>query len=210
MIKPLNLLYVPVLHTHRESEDIVFSLKANGGDTHADTPGDEYDKSVKDMWEGIYSKLQEIGINFSSMRIYQDSLPVCGMEKEVVSKLAEKGSRNHQLILDLLNNGARIEGTEDQQLLIKEYDCLTRFIASASASDHTAALERYRAESAGLMKQRDEFIAGRIKSTLKDGEVPLVFMGVRHGLGELLKDDFIIAYIIYRLPFRKIGGIYNI
>jgi len=208
MIKPFNLLYVPVLHTHRESEDIVFSLKATGGDTHADIPGDEYDKSVKDMWEGIYSKLQETGINFSSVRIYQDSLPVCGMEKDVVSKLAEKGSRNHQLILDLLNKGARVEGTEDQQLLIKEYDCLTRFITSVH--DHAAALEQYRAESADLMKQRDEFIAGRIKSTLQDGEAPLVFMGVRHGLEEMLKDDFTITYIIYRLPFRKIGDIYNI
>ena len=192
MIKPLSLLYVPVLHTHRESEDIVFSLKASGGDTHADTSGDEYDKSVKDMWKGIYSRLQETGIAFSSVRIYQDSLPVCGMEKDVASKLAEKGSLNYQLILDLLNKGARIEGTEDQQLLIKEYDCLTRCIVSVH--DRAAALERYWAESAELMKQRDKFIAGRIKSTLKDGEVPLVFMGVRHGLGELLKDDFIIAY----------------
>ncbi|MCX6340079.1 MAG: hypothetical protein NTX71_09220 [Candidatus Aureabacteria bacterium] len=208
MIKPFNLLYVPVLHTHRESEDIVFSLKASGGGKHADKPGNEYDKSVKDMWDGIYKKIHETQVVFSSMRIYQDSLPVCGMEREVVSKLAEKGSRNHQLILDLLNNGARIEGTEDQQLLIKEYDCLTRFIASAH--DHAAALERYRAESAELMKQRDEFIAGRIKSTLQDGEAPLVFMGVRHGLEELLKDDFIIIYIIYRLPFRKIGDIYNV
>lgn len=210
MIKPLNLLYVPVLHTHRESEDIIFSLKATGGDKHEDKPGNEYDKSVKDMWDGIYKKIQETQVVFSSMRIYQDAMPVCGMEKELVSKLAEKGSRNHQLILDLSNKGARIEGTEDQQLLIKECDYLTRFIASSSASDHAAALEQYRVESAELMKQRDEFIAGRIKSTLQDGEAPLVFMGVRHGLEELLKDEFIITYIIYRLPFRKIGDIYNI
>jgi len=208
MSKPFNLLYVPVLHTHRESEDIVFLLKANGAGEHADKPGDEHDKSVRDMWEGIYKKIQETQVVFSSMRIYQDAMPVCGMEKELVSKLAEKGSRNHQLILDLLNKGARIEGTEDQQLLIKEYDCLTRFIASAH--DRTAALEQYKAESPELMKQRDVFIAGRIKSTLQDGEVPLVFMGMRHGLEELLKDDFIITYIIYRLPFRKIGDIYNI
>ncbi len=210
MIKTINLLYVPVLHTRRESEDIALSLKGTGGDKQSARPEDEYDRSVKDMWAGISSKLRETGISFPALRIYQDALPVCGMEKEIVSKLAGKGSRNHQLILELLSGGARLEGTEDQRLLIKEYDCLTRFIASASGKDRGAALERYRVESAELMKQRDPFIAERIKSTLQDDEVPLVFMGVRHGLGELLRDDFVITYIIYRLPFRKIGDIYNV
>ena len=73
-----------------------------------------------------------------------------------------------------------------------------------------AAFEEYQAKSAALMEKRDTFIAMRIKSVIQEGELPLVFMGVRHQLDKQLDGDFMITYLIYRLPFRKIGDIYNV
>jgi hypothetical protein len=34
-------------------------------------------------------------------------------------------------------------------------------------------------------------------------------MGVMHRLDKMLEQDFLVSYVIYRLPFRSIGTIYN-
>ena len=70
-------------------------------------------------------------------------------------------------------------------------------------------MAEYRAKSSQVMEKRDAFIAGRIRSTIQPGETPLIFMGVRHKLEQLLETNFIVAYLIYRLPFKKIRDIGN-
>ena len=54
-------------------------------------------------------------------RIYQDGLPVCGKEEQIVRELAAAGSVNHQLVLELVGKGASLVGTEDPELLLREY-----------------------------------------------------------------------------------------
>ncbi len=206
-----NLIYVPILHTQKEAGEILMSLRRDRPGKPAVSAA-EQEKSIKEMWDGIYEKIQEIKLYYHSVRIYQDALPVCGKEKEIVGRLVEKGSRNHQLILELMKEGAQLEGTEDQDLLVKEYDYLTQLInkVSMSVQSYRQALSEYKAKSVKLMRQRDAFIAQRIKSTLKNGETSLVFMGVRHELEKLLQPHFLITYIIYRLPFKKVGDVYNV
>ncbi len=206
------LIYVPVLHTQKEAGEILLSLKGEVAGKPAETSSAEQEKSVKEMWEGIKEKIRKTNISYPSMRIYQDAMPVCGREKVIAEKLSQKSSPNHQLILELVGKGASLEGTEDPELLIKEYDNLSQLISKAfvSVQSYKDSLKEYREKGAELMKQRDAFIAGRIKSTLKEGETPLVFMGVRHELEKLLRGSFVINYIIYRLPFKKVGDIYNV
>ena len=206
------LIYVPILHTQKEAGEILRSLKGDEAERPTDTLLAEQEKSIKEMWDGIYEKIQKTNISYRSMRIYQDAMPVCGREKEIAEKLARKASRNHQLILDLLKKGANLEGTEDPDLLIEEYDNLSQLIGKASVSiqSYRDSLNKYKENGVKLMKQRDAFIAERIISTLKEGETPLVFMGVRHELEKLLQPDFVINYIIYRLPFKKVKDIYNV
>ena len=207
-----SLIYVPVLHTQKETGEILLSLKADEAQPSVDTSSAEQEISVREMWDGIAEKIQKMNIPCLSMRIYQDAMPVCGREKAIAEKLAQKASRNHQLILKLVNKGANLEGTEDPELLIKEYGNLSRLIGKASISvqSYRDSLIEYKEKGAELMKRRDAFITERIKSTLKKDEVPLVFMGVRHELEKLLQGSFVINYIIYRLPFRKVKDIYNV
>lgn len=209
-----TLIYVPILHTQREAGAIISSLKESipEKEKNDETSVVEQEKSINEMWNGIYEKIQKTNISYRTTRIYQDALPVCGKEKEIIKKLAEKGSHNHQLILELIEKGASLEGTEDPDLLIKEYDCLRQlFDAVASKTkDYKPALKEYSDKSMKFMEQRDQFIATRIKNTLKNGDTPLVFMGVRHQLEKLLQLNFNIAYIIYRLPFKKVEDIYNV
>ena len=207
-----SLIYVPVLHAQKEASEILLSLRAGEAEKPADTSLAEQEKSVKEMWDGIHEKIQNTNISCRATRIYQDAMPVCGKEKEIAEKLAQKGSRNHQLILELVKNGANLEGTEDPDLLVEEYDNLSQLIGKAAVSieSYRDSLNEYKEKGARLMKKRDAFIAERIKITLKEGETPLVFMGVRHELEKLIQSSFAINYIIYRLPFKKVKDIYNV
>ena len=209
MAETKGLIYVPVLHTQREAAAISAAAKGGAPARDGNIPPAERKEAVADMWSGISRKLEETNIPPRAFRIYQDALPVCGMERSIVEKLAAKGSPNHRLVLELLNKEARLEGTEHPDLLVEEYDSLSKLLLNSGPKDNPAALAQYRAESNRLMEKRDVFIAERIRSTIQPGETPLVFMGVRHKLEKLLEADFVVAYIIYRLPFRKIGDIYN-
>ncbi|MBU0715879.1 MAG: hypothetical protein KJ964_11035, partial [Verrucomicrobia bacterium] len=168
------------------------------------------DRAVQEMWTGIAAKLNDAHLPYDRVCIFQEAMPVCGMEKEIAESLATQGSRNHQLVLDLVGRGARLEGTENPDLLMQEHEYLTALIATGAGRPERAAFEEYQARSKVLMEKRDAFIAARIKSAIREGELPLVFMGVRHQLDKQLDGDFMITYLIYRLPFRKIGDIYNV
>ena len=92
-------------------------------------------------------------------------------------------------------------------MLMREYDLLNVLLMKAPGAEQAAPMPEYQAKSAELLKARDEFISNRIKNTLLEGEVPLVFMGVMHRLDKLLEKDYLISHIIYRLPFGSAGAI---
>lgn len=210
MSKACGLIYVPILHTREEAASVTRSFPGASGVLAAAAAVSHYDRAVRDMWDGIARKLAEAHLCLNRIRIYQDALPVCGMEQKVVEKLAQEGSLNHQLILKLIAEGARLEGTEDPDLLLQEYEDLSALLLAGAVSRNGAPLREYQARSLALMEKRDAFIAQRIQGTLQEGELPLVFMGVRHRLEQRLSETYAITYLIYRLPFQKIGDIYNV
>jgi hypothetical protein len=79
-------------------------------------------------------------------------------------------------------------GTEDPQLLIREYQLQRRRLDPAAAKQQTPSLlygQDARAtsdEAAGILAARDRFIAQRIAATLQDGETGLLFLGAAHPL----------------------------
>ncbi len=205
-----RLIYVPILHIQKEVGNIANLLRGGADKSPFTEDAAAQEKSINEMWDGIESKIEELNLSYPLVRIYQEALPVCGREAEIVTKLAEKGSRNHQFILKLMKNGARIEGTEDPDLLVKEYDYLMQLFNTLSINGRGEALKKYQEKSKKLILQRDAFIAVRIKTTIKHGEIPLLFMSVNHQLEKLLKHHFVSNYIIYRLPFNKVKNIYNV
>ncbi|MBI2336709.1 MAG: hypothetical protein HYU97_08115 [Deltaproteobacteria bacterium] len=191
-----RLFYVPILHTEREVSLI------QSGEGHG-----EKVRSIQEMWAGLQKKLLDLALPWEKVRIYQDALPVCGREEEIVRQLALKGSMNHRLLLGFMKRGARLEGTEDPGLLLKEYDLLSQAFSGSSDASHATP---YRAQSDALLAERDQFIVRRVQETLQDGETVLLFMGVRHKIEPLLKKDYELTYVIYRLPFQTIKTVYNL
>ena len=100
------------------------------------------------------------------MRIYQDGLPICGREADIVNELANAGSRNHSIIAKLAKGGATIMGTESGELLIEEYQRVKQLLAqSGSGPKADQTIEA----GAALLQKRDRFIAERIDQHLATG-----------------------------------------
>lgn len=210
MTKDLKkLIYVPILHAREAQVRTPFIVRGNEKNNMGGMKNGKKLSPVEEMWEGIAAKIGGLKLPWNQTRIYQDGLPVCGNELEVVARLAENGNLNFMALVDLIKKKAKLEGTENIDLLIQEYDLLNKLLMKDSDKDRSDTMAEYQAKSRELLTLRDEFILKRITSTLQPGELPIVFMGVMHRLDKMLEKDFLVSYVIYRLPFRSIGAIYN-
>jgi len=204
-----RLIYVPILHARDDSRHTASVLDGNETGGSSGSGMRKELTAVDEMWEGIAAKIGELNLPLNRARIYQDGLPVCGNELEVVTRLAESGSPNFLFLLDLIQKRAKLEATEDLDLLVREYDLLNKLLMKNSSKDRKIMIAEYQSKSRELLTLRDEFILDRINTTLQPGEFPVVFMGVMHRLDKMLEKNFLVSYVIYRLPFRSIGTIYN-
>jgi hypothetical protein len=204
-----QLIYVPILHAQDDSEHTAALLPKNKRIGSKTATLDKDPSAIDEMWEGIAAKIEGLDLAWSRARIYQDGVPVCGNELELVTRLAESGCRSSSFVLSLVQKGAAIEGAEDLDLLLKEYDLLSKLLMKRRASGQKAANAEYQAASRALLESRDRFIFDRIAGTLQAGELPVVIMGVMHRLDKLLEARYQVSYVIYRIPFRSIATIYN-
>jgi hypothetical protein len=146
----------------------------------------EKETAVESLWQNIETQLAKIQLPYGRVRIYQDGLPVCGKETEIVNQLANAGSRNHQLIAELAKKGATIVGTESAELLIEEYRRVKQILAQSGAmAKDDPAIDA----GAALIEKRDRFMAERIDRTLQPGEIGLLFIGILHSVQRYLTED---------------------
>jgi hypothetical protein len=154
---------------------------------------------VEKMWEEIERVVTNLQVTPGMARLYQDGLPVCGREHEIVSELAGAGSRNHGLLLKLQARGAILMGTESPELLLEEY----RAASGEFASGGTARMRsRQKRLPDTLLERRDRYIADRINSTLGAGETGVLFIGMLHTVTSHLNRDIKVIYPLRRLPVR--------
>lgn len=57
---------------------------------------------------------------------------MCGEEEKIGKDLANSGSRNHKLLVRLIEKGATLMGTEAPELLVEEYESYKRLLASGN------------------------------------------------------------------------------
>lgn len=153
---------------------------------------------VTQLWHRIRQRVLALPVDFTTVRLYQDGLPRCGRELAIVETLAAAGSSNHQLLLELVNRGAILMGTEDPTLLLQERDRLRQ--------PHTAAPTPVAGEHPlydTLIAQRDASIASRIASTLAEGELALLFIGALHRVAQRLPEDIAVYGLLDDLEQSK-------
>jgi hypothetical protein len=142
------------------------------------------------MWTRVQAWAASLPTDLSGWKIYQDGLPLCGRELDIVRDLATQRSVNHQLVLDLVSRGAQLMGTESPELLLREYELVRQALSGG-----TGFAERGRE----VLLERDRFIASRIDATLTPAAPGIVFIGALHALGPALPPDIIVHDLTYVL-----------
>jgi len=183
-----KLIYVPIVHSEVDFGSLTHNLRKRYIDRFGLSVWRQRVKGVDALWQEIRTKVIALEIDFHKIKVYQDGLPVCGRELEIVQDLARQGSKNHQLLVELAERGATIMGTEDAQLLVEEYLRLRDGLdADSETGDRVTPGE-------DLLHRRDLYVAKRIRETLRDGETGILFIGLLHEVDEKLCQDMEISY----------------
>jgi len=192
-----TLVYLPIVHTQADMGALKESVARATLEKIGRAGLSRKTAAIDRIWIDLEGVIDALDLSFDRVRLYQDGLPVCGREAEVVTELAQAGSRNHQLLLRLMARGAILMGTESGDLLVEEYQ-LARQSLTARPPRAAGPAARRRALSEALLQRRDQFMAQRLNDTLKPGETGILFLGMLHSLEQYLHQDIRIIYPLRR------------
>lgn len=177
-----QLIHVPVIHGPQDLGSQFEAVKAAYVARFGFRAWRQHLAGIDQFWIGVRQRVLALRGRDLRLRLYQDGMPVCGRELELARQLAAQGSQNHRLVVELVERGAVLEGTEDPELLRQEQERSCR----AGNLAEPAPTARYD----DLMARRDAYVAGRIDATLQHrGEMGLLFMGALHRVTEKLPPD---------------------
>lgn len=182
-----GIIWFPIIHTQAD----LGSMSATVRELHIQRTGPrkwtQHVRTVEELWRNIRLAVAQMDLVYERVRLYQDGLPECGKEERIVRDLAQAGSLNHQLLLELMARGAQLTGTESAEMLIEEYNLARQALVQGKRQRaHQARLQEL---SLQLLARRDRFIADRIARTLEPGATGLVFLGLMHSLKGLVPAD---------------------
>lgn len=194
-----TLIVIPIIHTEQDMGSLLGQIKQEYVSRYGHEKWSEHLKSIDAVWSGIRQMLAALELPYASVRLYQDGLPLCGKELDIVKDVAAQGSKNHQLLVELVEQGARLMGTEDPRLLLQEY----QFHRSALGGGSPGEGAQREQQSRRLLSERDRFIAERIHTTLAAGEIGLLFMGLAHSVEPLLNADILVRHLLPSLGEKQ-------
>ncbi len=129
-----TLIYIPIVHTDADMGAMSESLQQVYMKEYGRRKWTQRTATVEKIWKEIERKISALPLDYTKLKIYQDGLPKCGRELEIAQSVAAGGSRNFQLLVRLVEKGARLIGTEDPNLLIQEYNRLRNTLDSLGGS----------------------------------------------------------------------------
>jgi hypothetical protein len=149
---------------------------------------------VSCFWDSITQFFASLDVN--GFKIYQDGLVADGDEGlRIVRRGIEEESRNYEIVSRLLHGGAILVRTENVSLVKKEYSLITKMAHAESLRQREVAALRYKLARGELLRQRDNFIAKRIRETLGEGETGILFIGAYHNVLPVLAADIKVAQV---------------
>lgn len=188
-----QLILVPILHTMADMGTMAEGLEVAYVERFGRRHWEEFRALVDGFWPMVRADLDALSLDYHRVDLYQDGLPVCGQELEIVQKAAAAGSDNHQLLLDLLAKGAAIVGTEDPSLLLEEY---RRVQSALKPNDGGATGYAPASRGRDMLNRRDSYIGQRIGQTLLPQRTGVLFLGMMHDVESHLPEDIIVHRVI--------------
>jgi hypothetical protein len=192
-----TVIYFPIVHTPADMGALKESVARATLEKTGRVGLARKTAAINQIWTEIEAAIKALALSFDRVRLYQDGLPVCGREAKIVTELAQAGSRNHQLLLRLMAQGAVLMGTESGDLLVQEYQLARQSLTTRPPRAAGVAAAR-RAMGETLLQRRDQFMAQRIHETLKNGETGILFLGMLHSLEGYLHPDIKVIYPLQR------------
>jgi len=195
-----KLLIIPIAHSEAEmgslSKDISKVIEGALGKDRRD----RHRKDVDAFWWNLKGLLERVlkDVEMEKVRIYQDGVPIGGdLGVKLVKDCAKNGSPNFQIVSALIENGATLEKTEDAHLLKEEYEILKDVVSAKTAIERERLAERNKKRLYELTAERDRYIAGRIKESLREGMLGILFIGATHNVSPYISpetDAFVCNY----------------
>jgi hypothetical protein len=183
-----KLYVVPVIHSGADMGSIAPILEDRAVARLASEPWQRHRQVVSSFWDSVGRFVD--GLDVRGFKIYQDGMVTDGEEGlRIVREGTSRGSKNFEIIGRLLERGAVLVKTESLPLVKQEYSYITRMSRPGSLKEKEVAALKYRLARSQLLKQRDEFIAGRINETLAEGETGILFIGAYHDVIQRLATD---------------------
>ncbi len=198
-----TLLHVPVIHESPDLGVVASLVDRRGAELAGRERWERHKRTVAGFWdamEGFFRALDPHG-----MKIFQDSLAADGsLARLILEEGAARGSRNHRIVLDLLDRGAVAVKTEDIGMLKEEYERALKLAGDASPGTGVLAMIAWPPKPDDLLKRRDRHIARIVEENLGREGRGILFIGAFHDvLAELssevavlrVKDrDMMLAY----------------
>jgi hypothetical protein len=182
-----SLLYIPMIHADADLGSIAASVNRISLEICGKERWFRHKEVVTAFWDRIRDYFK--GMDAHGLLIYQDGLMADGeLGLRIIEEGARRGSPNHQIVLDLITQGARIRKTEDVELLKKEFHRILEVAGADPGLEEEVAMQ-LRDEGERLMAERDRFIAKSINQTLKEGERGALFIGAFHNVLPEFHDD---------------------
>lgn len=187
-----SLVIIPIVHTEADLGELAGQLRQQvGEEAWADKQ-----RAVAGVWAQIEQWAESA--DASGLQIYQDGLPVTDLQghpdksEAIVDELVEQGSLNHKVVRSLMDRGAKIFGTEDPQLLLREYEIAKAAAEAIQQGRQPDPRDAQRSET--LLARRDMMIAKRIDETLPDQGRGVLFIGMLHDVESKLPANIEITH----------------
>jgi len=183
-----TLILVPVIHMSSDMGSLAKDLNRRGIADLGEELWKEHIKTVESFWDVVSHYFDSVDV--SGMKIYQDGMIAEGeVGQKIVEEGAKSGSKNYELVSELLKRGAILIKTEDFKLVKKERDRLIAITQVKSLPKKLIAFMKYKVTKNRLLNKRDKFIARRIDETLNQDETGIIFIGAFHNIKERLPKD---------------------
>ena len=187
-----RLIIIPIIHTHADY----------GENLGSKIPFDEKIEALKaQYWRNVFDYIKGLPLDYPELKVYQDGLP--NVSPELVTYVVNRAKPvNYDVLRWLREQGADIVGTENPELLDKEYNLLqATLITHSTEEEYAEARLNYNRMKPIFSEIRSEDIAQRIKATLPEGGMGILFIGLAHQVKRLLEQEMEVSE-----PEALIGG----
>ena len=189
-----TLLYVPIIHTEADLGSVGADMAKRGLKEFGETLWKRHQETVLGFWDAIAGYFDSIEV--TGFKVFQDGMAADGeLGMTIVREAVKTGSRNYQIVSELIRKGAILVKTEDIDLVREERDWILKVTQAKSRAQKLDVAMQYKLAKKNLLDKRDKFIAKQINDTLQEEGRGILFIGAFHNVRKWLQRDIAVEEI---------------